>query len=327
MGANDWLSALNFGASAGGAAGSAETTSTLGTDRLDLKEPSDQYHIGGLQITRMKNLLINMTEFSKGGTRVKVLRQTSNPFSAGEVGFYVDNSGDGNPKFVNAVGTTSTLLTGATVTLQDAYTNGSSGSYQDIQLTSTDGAIRIRNASSGVSIPLVVVDSSAGTHYFNAGVSGGSGYMWATGARCLTLDGGSQTGSGTGLDIGANGTLTTALNIGRAALVTAVVGGLSIAQSLRVARRTGTTTPITTTATDHIVGSNMAMAAAVAVNLHASPATGTVLHIKDEKGDAGSNNITITPAAGNIDGAGTKVINSNYGSATLYYNGTQWFSL
>lgn len=48
--------------------------------------------------------------------------------------------------------------------------------------------------------------------------------------------------------------------------------------------------------------------------------------IKDEAGTAGTNNITITPVSGTIDGAANKVINANYGFLRIYYNGTNWFT-
>jgi hypothetical protein len=79
----------------------------------------------------------------------------------------------------------------------------------------------------------------------------------------------------------------------------------------------------TVLATDEIVGATSG--AARAITLNASPSTGQVVTIKDVTGTAAANNITITPAAGNIDGAGTKVINTNYGSVDLWYSGTQWF--
>lgn len=60
------------------------------------------------------------------------------------------------------------------------------------------------------------------------------------------------------------------------------------------------------------------------INLNASPVTGQSYRIKDATGTAGVNNITITPAAGNIDGSASKTISSNYGSVDLVYNGTQW---
>ena len=60
------------------------------------------------------------------------------------------------------------------------------------------------------------------------------------------------------------------------------------------------------------------------VNLVASPATGLTVLIKDGKGDASSNNITITPNAGTIDGASNAVLATNYAAVMLIYNGTEW---
>jgi hypothetical protein len=60
------------------------------------------------------------------------------------------------------------------------------------------------------------------------------------------------------------------------------------------------------------------------INLNASPVTGQRFIIKDNTGGAAANNITIVPAAGNIDGAANLKITTNFGSATVVYNGTQW---
>jgi len=54
---------------------------------------------------------------------------------------------------------------------------------------------------------------------------------------------------------------------------------------------------------------------------------GQQLTIKDEGGLAGTNNITITPASGTIDGAASIVINTNYGSSTVIFDGTNWWSI
>lgn len=63
-----------------------------------------------------------------------------------------------------------------------------------------------------------------------------------------------------------------------------------------------------------------AVAMATAVNYK-----GREVIIKDGKGDANSNNITITPGGSkNIDGSGTYVINTNYGRVRIIYNGVQW---
>jgi len=49
--------------------------------------------------------------------------------------------------------------------------------------------------------------------------------------------------------------------------------------------------------------------------------------LKDETGSANTYNLTFTPASGNIDGAGTKVINTAYGLFKAYFNGTNWFTI
>jgi len=50
--------------------------------------------------------------------------------------------------------------------------------------------------------------------------------------------------------------------------------------------------------------------------------------VKDESGAAGTNNITVARAgADTIDGATSKVINTNYGSVMLYSDGvSKWFT-
>lgn len=90
--------------------------------------------------------------------------------------------------------------------------------------------------------------------------------------------------------------------------------------------RVATTTPVTVATTDKFVVTKLASAGAVAVNLPASPTTGMVVEIQDGTGDAAANNVTITPAAGTINGAATKVISSNYGRVKLIYTGTEWLS-
>ncbi len=56
----------------------------------------------------------------------------------------------------------------------------------------------------------------------------------------------------------------------------------------------------------------------------ASPTTGQMHRIKDSVGSAAANNITITPSGKNIDGAASSIININYGSVDIVYNGSEW---
>lgn len=50
----------------------------------------------------------------------------------------------------------------------------------------------------------------------------------------------------------------------------------------------------------------------------------TTFVIKDGKGDATINNITVTPSSGTIDGASSFIINVNYQSVTVIFDGTNW---
>ena len=96
--------------------------------------------------------------------------------------------------------------------------------------------------------------------------------------------------------------------------------------SIRVPMRTVTAAgAITVSATtDYFICVNKTSGAPTTVNLPASPAAGATYLIKDCKGDAATNNITITPAAGTIDGASTFVMNISRQSASVTYNSAEW---
>lgn len=102
---------------------------------------------------------------------------------------------------------------------------------------------------------------------------------------------------------------------------TAGVPQFNVVATVRVVVAAGA---VTVTSADNVVVVNKTVGAATTVNLPASPATGLTFTIKDGKGDANTNNITITPAAGNIDANATYVMNANWQSATMVFNGTIW---
>lgn len=81
--------------------------------------------------------------------------------------------------------------------------------------------------------------------------------------------------------------------------------------------------PYTAVPQDHLILVDTSGGART-INLNASPQTGQIYRIKDDDGNAATNNITVTPAAGNIDGAGSYSINVNYASITVIYSGSQW---
>lgn len=77
-------------------------------------------------------------------------------------------------------------------------------------------------------------------------------------------------------------------------------------------------------ASDYYISVSTALVSTI--QLPNAPATGRIFVIKDRTGSANANNITITTVGGAvlIDGAASQVINVNYGSATLAFNGTSY---
>jgi hypothetical protein len=81
---------------------------------------------------------------------------------------------------------------------------------------------------------------------------------------------------------------------------------------------------ITATTTDHIIEVNKTVGAATTINLPACNSNaGLILVIIDGKGDAATNNITLVPSAGTINGATTFLININRQSESVWYDGSQ----
>lgn len=99
-------------------------------------------------------------------------------------------------------------------------------------------------------------------------------------------------------------------------------GKIQRKEQIRVVTAAGAVTVSATT--DYCIVVNKTTGAATTVNLPAV-AAGLTFVIKDGKGDAATNNITLTPAAGTIDGAATKVMNLNYDSMTVICDGTNWW--
>jgi len=87
--------------------------------------------------------------------------------------------------------------------------------------------------------------------------------------------------------------------------------------------RTSITDHHTAAIGEHFIGVDSS-SKAISVELNATYFdTGYVLTIKDEAGNAGSNNVTITASTDQtIDGEGTVAIESPYGAINIYTNGT-----
>jgi len=122
----------------------------------------------------------------------------------------------------------------------------------------------------------------------------------------------------------------TSIKAGTGITVTPIVGTgantitISSSGAQIVAVRIAVATPVAVVTTDDVVSVEVPGPVAVAVTLPAG-VTGQVFNIKDGLGLAApATPITITPAAGTIDGAATATIDAPYGSLTLVYSGVEW---
>ena len=86
-----------------------------------------------------------------------------------------------------------------------------------------------------------------------------------------------------------------------------------------------TSTPYTIQSTDEYIGVNVAGAATILLP-STLPTTGLFFNIKDESGNAKTNNITLSGAGSTIDGQSTYVLNYNYQAVTIVYSSSNnWF--
>jgi len=69
---------------------------------------------------------------------------------------------------------------------------------------------------------------------------------------------------------------------------------------------------------------NKSIAGITTVNLPVTPKVGQEVLVKDGKGDAKANNITILAPGKTIDGLSSVVMINNYQAYSMLYNGTEW---
>lgn len=182
------------------------------------------------------------------------------------------------------------------------------------------------NANQGVAANyslLCYVPATAGTWYCTMPLFGGT---WAvsgsgswTAARFLPT---SSTASGNSLYLSAANTPSISCNgaICGSFSATALTTPFGIVRHVRLPTDAAS---VAVAATDDYVGI-ITTTQAVAANLYATPTTGQTFTICDISNNGATRNITVTPAAGNIDAAATFVINTNSGCWTGFYTGTLW---
>lgn len=139
----------------------------------------------------------------------------------------------------------------------------------------------------------------------------------------ITVDGDTVATSGVNLILSGNGFATGSFGFN----VILSGGTTTISQGVVFGALSTQTTDFTTGYSDHLILVDVTTGGApITAQLVNDPIPGQEYVFKDSTGAAATHNITVsgTVSGKNIDGATTSVINVNYGSLTLIYNGVQW---
>ena len=126
---------------------------------------------------------------------------------------------------------------------------------------------------------------------------------------------------------GANMTISNAYAIWVDAGTTRLDGTVNMGGGVIHKRTASAAGAYTILVTDYIIGKTGITGGGDTLTLPAiaGVTTGQTFIIKDERGGAGTDNITIDGnGAETIDGAATAVLSTNYGAVNVYYNGTEW---
>ena len=163
---------------------------------------------------------------------------------------------------------------------------------------------------------------------------GGGGSNQGNGGP-VNITGGNANGpTGNGGDLNAIGGssvggLQGALNLQTRNVIADPSGFFNPLGAIRVKTRVGVTSPIVVdAATDYIALSNMTVAGAVQVDLPAG-INGQVVIIKDAKGDAAANNITVNVNGADLfeDGTILQTINTNFVFLRVVFNTGIWYKI
>ena len=183
-----------------------------------------------------------------------------------------------------------------------------------------DGALQVNIASSQNAANAIVINASAGGMDITAAGAAGEDIDITCTAGSVNITGGESAADAIVIDAsGAAGAIQ--LNSGTGGVV------MDSGQTVNVTAVNNAASPYTVLGSDFVIAADTS-AGAVTLTLPAAPATGRKIIVVDEAGNGAAQNITVSGNGNNIAGSGalaaTDVIDSDYGTMTLYFTGTIW---
>lgn len=216
---------------------------------------------------------------------------------------------------------------------------GASPAIATGSITSTGGSVTITYSSPNINIETgsaiaTTYDSDAGTATPSSGnldVLGGTLINTAGATNVITInaddtvvasvvsDSGTATPASNAFSIVGTGGITTS-----AATSVITITDLG-AQVISLTALDNTDSPYTVLSTDYYMTCDVS-SGVLTIELPNGPTTGRTFIVKDAGGDSATNNITITTVGGvvTIDGGTTFVMNTDYESVSLVFNGTSY---
>lgn len=243
------------------------------------------------------------------GSVATVVTEASN-----QLGTAVLTAGTG----VTITPTANTITISASSSVPISFATDSGTATPSAGTITIHGGSNINTSGSGSTVTINVNNQLLMTN----GSSSAPSYSFANGTNVgMYYDGGSKL-----VLNGTNGQIFNA-DAGTISINSANINaqGINITSFLQLNYKNPGAYPYTVTSNDNYISIDSS-AGAHTINFPNAPNTGRTFIVKDRTGNAGTNNITLTTPGGTVtfDGSTTFVIDSNYGSVQLIFNGSNY---
>lgn len=222
------------------------------------------------------------------------------------------------------------VTSGASNTGIGAGSLGSSGTgSNNTCLGYSSGSAYTTSESSNICIGSTTSGTITESNVLRIGAATGSGAGQLSSAYICGIDGVNVGSVATVVTEASNKLGTAVITAGTNITITPTANTITITASgspvVFVTKITNSSSPYTVLSTDYFIAAN-STAGAITVKLPNAPTEGQIYIIKDSFGTAASNNITVTTVGGTetIDGVTSFVMNTNYESVSLLFDGINW---